>query len=179
MSEGLCWGASLTSTFLTSSSLSIQGKVPSVPSYLGMYVILMYHPCSPEAKLDRIERRREHIRTVSIYGEVWDMVEERALQLAPPPGHSSLIVHRCFPTFFGYFCFVFIHSPYLCSDPPTHRKPNLKPCTTPTHQQDPPARDLDLSVDVESTPLHLPNPPCSCASYLFHILTQAAQCFSP
>ena len=33
----------------------------------------MNHPCSPEAKLDRIERRREHIRTVSIYGEVWDI----------------------------------------------------------------------------------------------------------
>jgi len=45
---------------------------------------------SPEAKLDRIERRREHIRTVSIYGEVWDMVEERALQLAPPPGEDAL-----------------------------------------------------------------------------------------
>jgi len=45
---------------------------------------------SPEAKLDRIERRREHIRTVSIYGEVWDMVEERALQLAPPPGVDAL-----------------------------------------------------------------------------------------
>jgi len=45
---------------------------------------------SPEAKLDRIERRREHIRTVSIYGEVWDMVEERALQLAPPPGVHAL-----------------------------------------------------------------------------------------
>ena len=29
--------------------------------------------CSPEAKLDRIERRREHIRTVSIYGEVWEV----------------------------------------------------------------------------------------------------------
>jgi len=41
---------------------------------------------SPEAKMDRIERRREHIRTVSIYGEVWDMVEERQVQLAPPPG---------------------------------------------------------------------------------------------
>ena len=25
---------------------------------------------SPEARVDRIERRREHIRTVSIYGEV-------------------------------------------------------------------------------------------------------------
>lgn len=45
---------------------------------------------SPEAKVDRIERRREHIRTVSIYGEVWDMVEERALQLAPPPGVAAL-----------------------------------------------------------------------------------------
>lgn len=45
---------------------------------------------SPEAKVDRIERRREHIRTVSIYGEVWDMVEERALQLAPPPGQNQL-----------------------------------------------------------------------------------------
>jgi len=45
---------------------------------------------SPEAKMDRIERRREHIRTVSIYGEVWDMVEERALQLAPPPGVAAL-----------------------------------------------------------------------------------------
>ena len=29
-------------------------------------------------------------RTVSIYGEVWDMVEERALQLAPPPGVAAL-----------------------------------------------------------------------------------------
>ena len=62
---------------------------------------------SPEAKVDRIERRREHIRTVSIYGEVrslncydiydpkfsdqvWDMVEERSLQLAPPPGVAAL-----------------------------------------------------------------------------------------
>ena len=72
---------------------------------------------SPEARVDRIERRREHIRTVSIYGEVnmsndcydnydndidndndndhhcaqvWDMVEERALQLAPPPGVAAL-----------------------------------------------------------------------------------------
>ena len=45
---------------------------------------------SPEAKVDRIERRREHIRTVSIYGEVWDMVEERAQQLAPPPGVAAL-----------------------------------------------------------------------------------------
>lgn len=45
---------------------------------------------SPEAKLDRIERRREHIRTVSIYGEVGDMVEERTLQLAPPPGVQVL-----------------------------------------------------------------------------------------
>jgi len=45
---------------------------------------------SPEAKLDRMERRREHIRTVSIYGEVGDMVEERALQLAPPPGVQDL-----------------------------------------------------------------------------------------
>ena len=40
--------------------------------------------------MDRIERRREHIRTVSIYGEVWDMVEERALQLQPPPGVAAL-----------------------------------------------------------------------------------------
>ena len=57
--------------------------------------------------MDRIERRREHIRTVSIYGEVrslhcydiydpkfsdqvWDMVEERSLQLAPPPGVAAL-----------------------------------------------------------------------------------------
>ena len=29
-------------------------------------------------------------RTVSIYGEVWDMVEERAVQLAPPPGVAAL-----------------------------------------------------------------------------------------
>jgi len=41
---------------------------------------------SQEARLDRIERRREHIRTVSIYGDVYGMVEERNLQLAPPPG---------------------------------------------------------------------------------------------
>jgi len=45
---------------------------------------------SPEAKLDRMERRREHIRTVSIYGEVGDMVEERSHQLAPPPGVEHL-----------------------------------------------------------------------------------------
>jgi len=45
---------------------------------------------SAEAKLDRIERRREHIRTVSIYGEVSDMVEERTLQLAPPLGVDAL-----------------------------------------------------------------------------------------
>ena len=80
----------------------------------------MYHPCSPEAKLDRIERRREHIRTVSIYGEVWDMVEERALQLAPPPGHSSLIVHRCFPTFLDIFAsYLSILPIYARTHPPT------------------------------------------------------------
>ena len=134
----------------------------------------MYHPCSPEAKLDRIERRREHIRTVSIYGEVWDMVEERALQLAPPPGHSSLIVHSCFPTFLDFLLHIYPFSLFMLG--PTH-PPKTQPQAL--HHPHPPARDLDLSVDVESTPLHLPNPPCSCASYLFHILTQAAHCFSP
>jgi len=45
---------------------------------------------SQEARMDRIERRREHIRTVSIYGDVYGMVEERTLQLAPPPGEPVL-----------------------------------------------------------------------------------------
>lgn len=45
---------------------------------------------SQEARLDRIERRREHIRTVSIYGDVYGMTEERNLQLAPPPGVQVL-----------------------------------------------------------------------------------------
>ncbi|XP_023335344.1 uncharacterized protein LOC111706663 [Eurytemora carolleeae] len=36
---------------------------------------------SQEARLDRIERRREHIRTVSIYGDVFQMVEVRVVLL--------------------------------------------------------------------------------------------------
>ena len=138
----------------------------------------MYHPCSPEAKLDRIERRREHIRTVSIYGEVWDMVEERALQLAPPPGHSSLIVHRCFPTFLDISAsYLSILPIYARTHPPTENPTSSlapPPPTSKTHQQ-----ETWTSVWMWTTPLHLPNPPCSCASYLFHILTQAAHCFSP
>ena len=140
MSEGLCWGASLTSTFLTSSSLSIQGIVPVDFVLIFRNVILMYHPCSPEAKLDRIERRREHIRTVSIYGEVWDMVEERALQLAPPPGHSSLIVHRCFPTFLDISAsYLSILPIYARTHPPTENPTSSlapPPPTSKTHQQE-------------------------------------------
>ena len=74
LSIGSCWGVSQTSMYLTSSSLSTQGKCQffklTFPLSLSSF---MKHPYSPEAKLDRIERRREHIRTVSIYGEVWDI----------------------------------------------------------------------------------------------------------
>ena len=161
----------------------------------------MNHPCSPEAKLDRIERRREHIRTVSIYGEVWDMflfrdyfyckvldifgdycyckvwdmVEERALQLAPPPGHSLTSILfvpfllECFALYSS------ILSLYLCPDAPTNpktlqAKPNLKPCTT-----QPPVHHPATKTSQDPCGPHCTSPPSSfsCASYLFHFLLPA------
>ena len=145
----------------------------------------MNHPCSPEAKLDRIERRREHIRTVSIYGEVWDifiadyfyckvldmffiigdycyckvwdMVEERALQLAPPPGHSLTSI-LCSLSF-GMFCFVFTHFLPLFMPGHTHQSKNTASQTQPQalHHPttSPPSSHQDPSRSLW-TPLHLP-----------------------
>jgi len=61
-------------------------------SITDIHVFSLQFPLYPsqEARMDRIERRREHIRTVSIHEDVYSMVEERNRQLAPPPGFPVL-----------------------------------------------------------------------------------------
>ena len=109
------------------------------------------------------------------YCKVWDMVEERALQLAPPPGHSLTSI-LCVP--FLLKCFALyspIFSLYLCPDAPTNpktlqAKPNLKPCTTQPPVHHPATKTLQDPCGPLCT-----SPPSSfsCASYLFHILLPA------
>merc|ERR1719264_393979 len=68
------------------------------------------------------------------------MVEERALQLAPPPGHSSLIVHSCFPTFLDISAsYLSILPIYARTHPPTENPTSSlapPPPTSKTHQQE-------------------------------------------
>ena len=124
------------------------------------------------------------------------MVEERALQLAPPPGHC--LPHLgfpspiCFQPFWNYFLFC-IYSFSLFMPGPTHPPKTAHQAQTQPqalHHQDPPPvhhDPSDLLVDPLA-PSTFPTLPllllrscslsCSCASYLFHSLTPV-QCVWP
>ena len=114
------------------------------------------------------------------YCKVWDMVEERALQLAPPPGHSLTSI-LCSLSF-EMFCFVFTHFLPLFMPGRTHQSKNTASQTQPQalHHPttSPPSSHQDLSRSLW-TPLHLPTLLLLLRQLFISLSSPCSECFWP
>ena len=116
------------------------------------------------------------------YCKVWDMVEERALQLAPPPGHSLTSI-LCSLSF-EMFCFVFTHFLPLFMPGRTHQSKNTASQTQPQalHHPttSPPSSHQDLSKSRSLwTPLHLPTLLLLLRQLFISLSSPCSECFWP
>ena len=217
LSIGSCWGVSQTSMYLTSSSLSIQGKCQFFKTSFSFVFDLLHEPplqsrsevgpdrTAPRTYQDGLNLRRGlghfycrlfllqglgHVFFIIgdiakswicffivgdyCYCKVWDMVEERALQLAPPPGHSLTAIFCSLS--FEMFCFVFTHFLPLFMPGRTHQSKSTASQTQPQalHHQPPVHHPATKTSQDPCGPL-CTSPPSSfsCASYLFHFLLPA------